>query len=129
MRLRDIMGSMDMKLTLPDEVARKLGDEPEREVLEEVVRRIVAVAKPEKIILFGSGAKGRLGEDSDLDLLVVKRGAHRRKLAQEIYVNLIGAGKSVDVVVVTPEDIEHFGGSPALIIGSALREGVEVYAA
>lgn len=98
-------------------------------VLDEVVRRIVAVASPERIVLFGSGAKGSMREDSDLDLLVVKSGAHRRKLAQKIYVALIGVGRSVDVVVVTPEDIERFGDSPALVIEAALREGVEVYAA
>ncbi|MGH3090577.1 MAG: nucleotidyltransferase domain-containing protein [Rubrobacteraceae bacterium] len=99
------------------------------EVLEEVVHRIVEVARPERIILFGSGARGGLTKNSDLDLLVVKSGAHRRKLAQEIYVNLIGVGRSVDVVVVTPEDIGRFGDSPALVIEAALREGVEVYAA
>lgn len=120
---------MEMESTLPDEVTKKLGSVHEREVLEEVVRRIVAVARPEKILLFGSGARGESSEGSDLDLLVVKRGAHRRRLAQEIYVGLIGAKKSVDVVVVTPEDIERFGDSPALVIGDALREGIEVYAA
>lgn len=108
---------METKPTLPDET------------LEEVVRRIVEVASPERIVLFGSGSRGALTEDSDLDLLVVKSGAHRRKLAQEIYVNLIGVGRSVDVVVVTSEDIERFGDSPALVIGTALRDGVEVYGA
>lgn len=98
-------------------------------VLQEIVRRIVEVAKPERIILFGSAARGTPGPDSDLDLLVVKRGAHRRKLAGEIYMNLIGVGRAVDVVVVTPEDIERFGDSPALIIEPALREGREIYAA
>ena len=44
------------------------------DVLDEVVQRIVAVADPEKIILFGSAARGELGPDSDLDLLVVKSG-------------------------------------------------------
>lgn len=96
-------------------------------VLEEVVRRIVAVATPERIVLFGSGARGGSREGSDLDLLVVKRGAHRRKLAQDIYADLTGVGRSVDVV--TPEDIERVGDSPALVIETALREGVEVYAA
>ena len=52
------------------------------DVLDEVVQRIVAVADPEKIILFGSAARGELGPDSDLDLLVVKSEVHRRKLAQ-----------------------------------------------
>ncbi|MBA2691786.1 MAG: nucleotidyltransferase domain-containing protein [Rubrobacter sp.] len=116
-----------MKLTLPEVVAKALGDE--RGVLEEAVRRIVEVARPGRIVLFGSGAKGRMGNDSDLDLLVVKSGAHRRKLAQEIYVALVGVGRSVDVVVVTSEDIERFGDSPALVIEPALREGIELYAA
>lgn len=106
---------MEMKLSLSDEV------------FDEVVRRIVAVASPERIVLFGSGARGRMGKDGDLDLLVIKSGVHRRRLAQEIYGGLIGVGRSVDVVVVTPEDIERFGDSPALIIEAALREGVEVY--
>ncbi len=98
--------------------------------LEEVVRRIVEVAQPEKVVLFGSFARGtRVRPDSDLDLLVVKEGAHRRKLAAEIYASLAGVGQAVDVVVVTPEDIERFGESPALIIEPALREGRVVYAA
>jgi predicted nucleotidyltransferase len=67
--------------------------------------------------------------DSDVDLLVVKKEAHRRKLTQEIYRRLIGAGRAVDIVVVTPEDIEYHEDSLVLIIGSALREGREIYAA
>lgn len=38
-------------------------------------------------------------------------------------------GGALDMVVVTPEDIERFGDSPALIIEPALREGKVVYAA
>lgn len=97
--------------------------------LQEAIRRIVAVAQPEKIILFGSAAREDSSADSDLDLLVVKSGVHRRHLAQAIYRNLIGVGRAVDIVVVTPEDIERYGNSPALVIASALREGRVVYAA
>ncbi len=97
--------------------------------LQETIRRIVDVAHPEKIILFGSAARGELKPDSDLDMLVVKSGVHRRHLAQAIYRNLIGVGRAVDVVVVTPEDIERYGNCPALVIESALREGRVVYAA
>ena len=100
-----------------------------RDSLEEAIRRIVAVAQPDQIILFGSAARGDQAEDSDLDLLVVKSGAHRRRLAQAIYRNLIGVGCAVDVVVMTPEDIERYRHSPALVIESALREGRTVYAA
>lgn len=101
---------------------------PEDESLQEIVRRIVEVAQPERIILFGSVARRTMEPDSDVDLLVVKRGAHRRKLAGEIYMCLIGVERAVDVVVVTPEDIERFGDSPALVIEPALREGKVIYA-
>lgn len=79
-------------------------------------------------MLFGSAARGTpSGPDSDLDLLVVKEEAHRGKLAGEIYKALAGVGRAVDVVVVTPEDIERYGESPALVIEPALREGRVVY--
>ena len=96
--------------------------------LTEIVRRIVEVAQPEQIILFGSAARGEAGPDSDLDLLVVKAGVHRRRLAQQIYLHLLGVGRAVDVVVVTPEDIRRYGASRALVIESALREGKVIYA-
>jgi predicted nucleotidyltransferase len=97
--------------------------------LRKIVQRVVEVAHPEKIILFGSAARGQMRSDSDVDLLVVKSGAHRRRLASEIYMHLFDVKQSIDVVVVTPEDIERYGHSPSLIIEPALREGRVVYAA
>ena len=96
-------------------------------VLDTIIERIVEVADPERIILFGSGARGEMGPHSDLDLLVVKSGVHRRKLAQRIYRNLIGVGHPVDIVVVTPEDLDQYTDSHALIISPALKEGAELY--
>lgn len=85
-------------------------------------------ASPEKIILFGSAARGEMGSNSDIDLLVVKPDIHRRRLAQEIYRNLLGIGYAVDVIVATPEDIERYKDSFALVIEPALREGKVIYA-
>jgi len=100
------------------------------DLLAEVLRRVVEVADPDRIILFGSAARGEAGPDSDLDLLVVKSGvAHRRRLAQRIYHRLIGLEVPVDVLVVTPEDIEAYRNEVGTIIGPALREGREVYVA
>jgi predicted nucleotidyltransferase len=98
-------------------------------VLDEIVRRVVDVAEPQRIILFGSAARGETSSDSDVDLLVVKEGAHRRKLAQAIYRRLYGVGRAVDVVVVTPEDIERYRHAVGLVIGPALEEGKTIYAA
>ena len=98
--------------------------------LAEIVRRIVRVAAPERIILFGSAARGEAGSDSDLDLLVIKPGRyHRGRLTEEIYMNLIGVDHAVDVVVVTPEDVARYQDAPGLVIGPALREGRVVYSA
>jgi predicted nucleotidyltransferase len=103
---------------------------PDPAILDEIVRRIVAVAHPERIILFGSAARGEASPDSDLDLLVIKSGVpHRRRLAQQIHVGLFGIGVPVDIIVVTPEDVETFCNKPGSIIEPAIREGTEIYVA
>jgi predicted nucleotidyltransferase len=99
------------------------------DVLAEVVRRVVEAAQPEKIILFGSAARGDMNRHSDVDLLVVKEGAHRRHLAGRIYENLYGVGAAVDVVVVTPADVARYKDNHALVIKPALQEGRVVYEA
>ncbi|HEY71682.1 MAG: nucleotidyltransferase domain-containing protein [Chloroflexi bacterium] len=101
-----------------------------QQVLDEIVRRIVEVAQPEKIIMFGSAVRGEMGPNSDVDLLVVKSGvSHRGRLVGDIYMKLIGAGQAVDVIVVTPEDIERYRDSIGLVIRPALQEGEVIYAA
>ena len=100
------------------------------EVLAEIVRRIVEVAAPDQIIMFGSAARHTMGPNSDVDLLVVKRGVfHRRHLAQAIYRRMHGVGQAVDIIVVTPEDLDRYRNSPAVVIAPALREGSVIYAA
>jgi len=46
------------------------------ELLDEIVRRLVEGANPEKIILFGSQAYGEPDEDSDIDLIVIETRSH-----------------------------------------------------
>ncbi len=52
--------------------------------LDDIIRRIVQTVKPERIILFGSAARGEAGPHSDIDLLVIKSNVHRRRTAQNI---------------------------------------------
>lgn len=100
-----------------------------QEKLELIIRQIVEVAKPEKIILFGSAARGAMGPNSDVDLLVIKAGVNRLDLMGEIYKHLHGVGEPVDVIVATPEDVEQYRNSHSLVFAPALREGRVVYAA
>lgn len=91
------------------------------EVLEEIIRRVVEAAQPDKIILFGSAAREEMGPNSDVDLLVIKSGNyHKGRLTEKIYLHLFGVGQAVDVIVATPEDIERYRDSHPLVIKPAL---------
>ncbi len=96
-------------------------------VLDEIIRRVVEAAQPEKVLVFGSAARGETGPESDVDLLVVKAGADPLDVARRIYRHLFGVGAAVDVVVVSPEDLERYRQSPGLVIKVALAEGKVVY--
>jgi len=78
-------------------------------LLEEVVRRIVAVLQPEVIYLYGSHAYGQPHENSDVDLLVVVRGSslppHRRAI--RAYRALRGLFLPAEVKVVTHAEFER----------------------
>jgi predicted nucleotidyltransferase len=103
---------------------------PDQAVIDEIVRRIVAVAAPGRVVLFGSRSRGQARASSDFDLLVVKGGDyHRGELTERIYMALRGVGAAVDVVVAKPEDLDRYGEHPALVFRPALTEGEQVYAA
>ncbi len=85
-------------------------------------------ARPQRIILFGSAARGTAAPDSDLDFLVIVREpVHRRQLAQKIYQNLHGVGTPVDIVVATQADLDTQAGKPGSIFRPALAEGQVIY--
>ena len=98
-------------------------------VLDDIVRRVVEVAAPERIILFGSAARGEMGPHSDVDLLVVVETDDTHRLTGDIYGNLFGVGAPVDVIVVSPEHVERYRDTHALVIKPALREGRVIYGA
>jgi predicted nucleotidyltransferase len=128
--------AMTQPMRLREDSAEYRGETMERKgivdqkTLDEIIRRIVEVAEPKKIILFGSAATGQIGPDSDLDLLVIMPdGVHRRRTAQAIYSSLKGFGLSKDIVVATEDDVRNYGDNPSLVLCPALREGRELYRA
>jgi predicted nucleotidyltransferase len=77
-------------------------------LLDEVVRRVLTVARPERIILFGSAATGQMTEDSDLDLLVVEpEPADTRDRSVRIR-RALGDGRyPVDIIVMSSARFEE----------------------
>ena len=78
------------------------------DLLKKVVDRILTVAKPERIILFGSGATGLMTRDSDLDLLVIERDFKSQREERTRLRKALGdLGIPVDVFAMTPERFEE----------------------
>ena len=99
------------------------------EAIEQLVRHIIELVHPLRIILFGSAARGEMESDSDIDVLVVMpEGVHRRRTAQLLYRQIRGLGVPFDILVATPDDLERHKDNIGLIYQSILREGREVYA-
>jgi predicted nucleotidyltransferase len=93
-----------------------------------IVRRIRDGFDPDRIILFGSHARGSANEKSDIDLMVVKSGVqHRRQEAVRIYRALKGLCAPVDVMVTTPEIMEEYKDCWHLVYHDVAKEGQVIY--
>lgn len=98
---------------------------PPQDLLDEVVRRIVEGYGPvERILLFGSAARGEQDAWSDLDLIVIKQTSERfirRLLAvPELPVE-------ADVFVYTPEEFQRMLDNENPFLLSALKDAIVIY--
>jgi predicted nucleotidyltransferase len=76
-------------------------------LLREIVRRVLTVVRPEKIILFGSAATGRMDKDSDIDLLIIETAPGNRHHESVAITRAIGdVHFPVDVKVIASERFE-----------------------
>jgi predicted nucleotidyltransferase len=108
---------------------RKRGSTKAERAIREMVRRIVRQFAPERIILFGSHARGEAGPDSDVDLLVVmpvQGPKHRRQVEVRVALHDIRVPK--DIIVTTPEDFAWRKDVVGTIEYPAVREGKVLYA-
>jgi predicted nucleotidyltransferase len=93
-----------------------------------MVERIVGRFKPEKVILFGSRARGEGTADSDADLLVVMSvTGSKRQQAVQIDMALTGILLPADIIVITPEELQRQRDSIGSIIRQAVQEGQVLY--
>jgi predicted nucleotidyltransferase len=76
-------------------------------VLKEVVRRVLAAARPDRIILLGSAEMGQMTKDSDIDILIVEPATTIRHGESVAITEAIGdAGVPVDVKIISAERFE-----------------------
>jgi predicted nucleotidyltransferase len=95
---------------------------------EVIVGRIVSVAQPEKIILFGSRARGTAQPNSDIDLLVIARSDEPRyRRAVPIYGALSDILAPMDILVYSPQEVEEWSGVAQAFVTAAVRQGTVLY--
>ena len=97
-------------------------------VLDEIVRRIVQAAKPRKVILFGSRARGEARPDSDFDLLVIAESTEPRyRRSAPLYGVLSDILLPMDIIVYNPEEVKEWSEVPRAFVTTAIREGKVLY--
>jgi predicted nucleotidyltransferase len=97
-------------------------------LLAEIVARIREAVHPQRIVLFGSRARGEAEPGSDVDILVVApSSAPRWRRTVPLYRLLAGLGVPKDIVWWTPEEVEQWRGVRSHFISTVLREGKVLY--
>lgn len=101
-------------------------------LLQELTDILVREAKPRKIILFGSQARGTARADSDLDFLIVEDGpfdAQRSRRGEMTRLRSILGDYFIpmDFLVFTPQEIEEWKDVKNHVVSHALREGRTLY--
>jgi len=103
---------------------------PDKTIINKIINAVLKVIVPDKVILFGSHARGDARPDSDYDILIIKSGIENgNRIEGDIYEKLFDEDidVSVDVLVATPEIIEKYKDALGCIIKPALREGIIIY--
>lgn len=97
-------------------------------LMDEIVRRILATLTADKVILFGSLARGDARPDSDIDLLVIAPSSlprHRR--SAPLYGALSDILVPMDILVYSPEEVQEWSGVRQAFVTTAIREGIVLY--
>ncbi len=98
--------------------------------LENSLQKLVNIIKEQpgikKIIVFGSYARKKLTENSDLDVLVVQ------DTDIPWYKRLTGLSRenvevSIDMLVFTPDEFEELKTKTGSVVDEAIKEGITVY--
>jgi len=93
-----------------------------------LIQRIAEQFSPDKIILFGSCARGESARDSDIDLLVLfPEVANPGRRAAEIYAALVDFPRPTDIVVSSTSRFERYRDVANTVYWPASREGKILY--
>jgi len=95
----------------------------------QIVDQVVNLARPLRVVLFGSAVTGRVGPDSDLDfLIVVPENQRPEDVVDRLYTGVRTKPMPCDFLVVTSSALKRNRRKRGLIYSEILKHGREVYA-
>ncbi|MBU1628143.1 nucleotidyltransferase domain-containing protein [bacterium] len=119
---------MGYKIENKNKLTSKYLDQKIKEEIANISRQIVEKYKPEKIILFGSAAKGEFGPDSDVDFLVIKKDVPYYGIDRMLEIRrLIKSNIAMDLLVYLPEEVEERAKMGDPFVKTILKEGMILY--
>lgn len=93
-------------------------------IIKEAIERLVKVAKPQKIYLFGSYARGDARKQSDLDFLIVEEALKsRRKEMVRLHDAIRSMRIPVDILVISESTFDEWADVPGTVMYKAKTEG------
>jgi len=100
------------------------------ETIKRLTELLIEAAKPKRIIMFGSQARGEASEDSDLDVMVVEEGVSDR-IGEMVRLNrlLRSLDIPVDLLVVSAAKFKYWCDTPGNVYFEAATEGEVLYEA
>jgi len=99
-------------------------------MLEEIVKRVLSRMQPERIVLFGSRARGDAHPGSDFDIMIISDSTRpRHERSAPLYAALADLPIEVDAVVYTQAEVDDWRGVPQSLVSTALDQGVVIYEA
>ncbi len=99
-------------------------------LVSEIIKRILSVAEPQRIIMFGSAATGQTSKDSDVDLLVLESSpGDTREESVRIRQAVRGLGYPFDIIVMATERFEETKNVVGGIAYPANKYGKVIYEA
>ena len=100
----------------------------DEQTMKQVVERIVAAARPRRVILFGSYGRGDADAGSDLDIMVIEpEVADRYAEMIRLHEAVGNIGPGVDVLVYSEAEYEQRSQVPGTVLYWARKEGQALY--
>jgi len=98
--------------------------------IEQIVNTIVTTVEPEKIILFGSYARGDYEQNSDIDILILKKGLkNEREITNNLYMEFFNRKISIpiDLIAIDYDKYYQLNNDIGYIYKTIDREGRVIY--